>query len=220
MQKRIDRQTAALRSAEEKLRLAEQRIEEINKSSPVQEDKAPNMDDYDTVEEYTEAMAEYRADKIVKDKLKAEREAELQKAQQAKFEQMTKSFEEREASFRAENPEYKSNQENFEYNFNMINSQGKTPATQTIAQVLMERNSAPALINELGRNEDLLHELSSMSPVEAVFKLAELERDISSRKKVKREEVPPPVKSVNGTGKGKKSVSNMNVDEAMKWFNS
>lgn len=217
MQKRIDRKTAIEKQQQEQIEELRQKIESL---TPQEVDTTPKEEDFNTFEEWQDAVVEHKANERLKakelelqQKRLAEKQAEANRA-------MSKRFEEAEIAFKAEHPEYDDNAVKFmEVADDIQRSKGNNPTIQAIGQVLREVDGAPALINHLGQNEDLAYEIAELSPVNAAFKLFELKQSLVRSSEPEKAK-PAPVKALKGTGKPSKAVKDLDAKGVLNWVNN
>lgn len=218
LEKRLHRKTAIEKQQAEELEALRKEVESLR---PKQIDDAPKEDDYSTYEEWQDAVVEHKANKLLKEKeLKAKQE-QFQRKQQEMHMKAQKEFEDQELKFKADNPDYETNAKSFmDTAVDIQKSKGQSPTLDAIGQVLSQVDGAPALINHLGQNEDLAYELADMTPVNAAFKLFELRNELLNVAPKEEPIKPAPVKTLKGSGKTNKSLSDQDGKGVLAWVNS
>ena len=210
MQKRIDRQTAANRQRDEEISQLRKQIEGMN----VPQDDSPKEEDFASYEEYMKAVGKHEAKKELeaqqREQLEAQRAAKEQEARAAK----EKQYNERVEAFKAEKPDYAEKESLVEEVVGEAMRNGVTPTIQLMAEAVLESEAGARIVYELGENPDLLENLLTMSPYQAVRELVKLEGkpvDI-----VKEKPLPKPIKNNSGSTKAQKSVTRMSSEEFKK----
>lgn len=210
-QKRIDSLTYNVKLKEEE---AQKLAAELQKYKP-SEDAEPNENDFDTFEAYQEAVTEFRVDKKIKEIEEAARRQEYERKQAEVQQAAQKRFETMEADFRKDTPEYDTNAKALmQRTAEIVAVKGQ--GNQTLAvmgNVLREIDGAPAIINHLGANPDMLDSLVDMSPVNAAFELFKIKQTLDSAPKKQAGSLPQPVTPVKSTGKTVKDLKSGSVLE-------
>jgi len=219
-QKRIDRKTAAEKQALEERQKLQSELEELRRVAPTIDD-APKEEDFDSFDDFVEAKAKHQAEKIVQERIREQKEAELRLSQQREYESNIKDFQEKEQAFRAENPDYDKNSEMFAEQVEYL--QKAYPNNQSLVyarEMLLSSDVSPAIINELGTNPDIAEEWASMKPVQVAREVFKLEMRLSEAKREEETPLPKPVKTVKGSTTPKRSLDKMDASELMKWVKS
>jgi len=210
MQKRIDRQTATNRQREEEIAELRKQIEGLN----VPKDDSPKEEEFDIYEDYLKAVGKHEAKKELeaqqREQLEAQRVAKEQEARAAK----EKQYSERVEAYKAEKPDYAEKEALVEEIVGDAMRNGVTPTIKLMAEAVLESEAGARIIYELGENPDLLENLLTMSPYEAVRELVKLEgRPVDI---VKEKQLPKPIKNNSGSTKSQKSVKRMSSEEFKK----
>lgn len=210
-QKRIDRLTYEARSKEEELRKYQSELDQYKPK----EDLPPSEDNFDTYEEWQDAVIEFKANQKLKQIESETRQRQMQQKQQEAIEAGRKRFEAMESEFKQSNPEYDLNAKKFmDISQEVVATKGNNPTVQAIGQVLTEIDAAPALINHLGQNEELVFELANKTPVQAAFELFKISQSLTETKQINKT-LPEPVKPVSATGKTTKSLKELSGAELL-----
>lgn len=214
MQKRIDRQTAAFRSQEERLRQLESQLTEMTAKAPKADD-APKQDDYKTYEEWEDATLEYKANKRVQERLKAEKEKELQTAQQRQQQEVRRVFEEKEKAFRTTAPDYDRVAQEAVTELNTLAQSGVNIAS--LRDMVMSFDNPPEILYQLGKEPNLIEELVNMQPTKAMRELVKLEIALKGTAKAEPKRAPEPIESIGSKAGGVKSLTQMSAKEISAW---
>lgn len=223
LQRKVDRQTAAYNDLQS--RLQRERQEAQNKAQEAVSEIAeePKMDDFDSFDEYKDALVEWETEKRVKQREAeaAQKQAE-QKAQEL-LQERTQRVMQQEAEFIQNNPDYESAKTEFT---NFTQMAKVNPHVEAAVVEQAHRGNVPELINYFGANngENIgeLERISKLSPVEAAIEIYKIQESLKSVEAPKKEVKPKP-KPVNApksnTG-GKKPLEKQSGSEILKWVNS
>lgn len=214
MQKRIDRQTAAFRAQEERLRQLEGQLTEMAAKAPKVDD-APKQDDYKTYEEWEDATLDYKANKRVQERLKTEKEKELQAAQQKQQQETRRVFEEKENAFRSTAPDYDRVAQEAVTELNTLAQSGVN--ITGLRDMVMSFDNPPEMLYQLGLNPNLIEELVNMQPTKAMRELVKLEIATKGTAKPEPKRAPSPIESLGSKAGGSKSLSQMSAKEISDW---
>lgn len=210
-QKRFDRKTAANRQLQEELDSANKRLAEFEKSSRNPEDNAPKEEDFDSWDEYQDAVIQHRAETLLQQKEQERLQAEQQAKQVQMYEAQQKQYNERVEAFKATKPDFHDKETVVEEIVADAMRNGVTPAIEMLTQAVLQSENSARIVYELGENPEVLENMLNMTPYEAVRELVKLESkpvDI-----VKEKTLPKPIKNNSGTTKTNKSIKNMSSDE-------
>ena len=214
MQKRIDRQTAAFKAQEERLRQLESQLTEMAAKAP-KTDNAPKQDDYRTYEEWEEATLEYKANQRVQERLKSEKEKELQAAQQKQQQEVRRAFEEKEKAFRTTTPDYDRVAQDAVTELNTLAQSGAD--ITGLRDMVMSFDNPPEMLYQLGLNPSLIEELVNMQPAKAMRELVKLEIANKGTARPEPKRAPSPIESLGSKAGGSKSLSQMSAKEISDW---
>lgn len=206
---KIEKQRAALSQANAKIQEMQQQLAQTLK---VEAPLEPSIDDFETHEDYVEAVSDFKADLKFSQKQEAAKQAELQQRQADLLTEQKKQFDTSEQEYRAANPDYdraKTELQDF-----LVT----TPIDGAIGDAIYEAASfvgVPNVIDYFGGNggENLaeFEKLSKMSPVGAAYEIFKLGQKLSGVKPEKSKPLPKPVKTVSGSGSSKKDLSQGDV---------
>lgn len=194
-------------------------LREAQEATKVDNSGEPQEDDFESMDDYIQAKADWTANEKFKElETKRVQELELQQ-QQYKMAEAKKKFDEAEAKYRVDVPDYDKVIEVFNQT---VGFHQETPTLQSASKALMEAENVPALGYHLGNNPSKIDEILSMTPDKAYRAVVKLEVELSTAntpKKVTRKPNSPP-NPIKGNGKASKGLDNMNPDELMSWVNS
>ena len=219
MQKRIDRQTARTKRMEEELAQARAEVEKFKtQDAPKQEaeDGKPREEDFDSLDEWINATAEWKAETLAEKRLSEAKQKQLQEAQQKEFELRQAQFNERINAFKADFPDYPERELLFSETVEDLQDKyGASPTLSVLGDYIQQSDVAPSLIYELGSNPELAHDLAGMQPMQALEELVKLKLSVQNRKPEKASEKPKPIKPLNSTGRSTKKLDDMSPSELM-----
>lgn len=196
VQKRINRITAEKKTAQSETARLRQELEELRAQvAASKEVKPPKEDDFDSHEEFQQAVMEHKAEKIVAKKLEEKQVAELQRAEQRAFKE---AADRTLANGEAEFTDYKDVVVDLAESL----AEWSNPAREVLGETILGMEGGHKLAYHLGKNQQLRDELKSMKPVQIVAQLgkllAVLEGSVPQEKKITN--APPPIKKVGSEG--------------------
>lgn len=219
MQKRIDRQTAKYKRMEEEHQKAQAEIETLRSTqeqNAPENDGQPQEEDFDTVDEWLEAQSDWRAEQKFNNRIKEQEELKLEQAHQREFEARQTQFNERINEFKADFPDYSEREVLFNDTVeDLVEKHGNSATLQVLSDYIMQSESAPSIIYELGENADLASDLAVMKPMQALEEIVKLKLSVQNRKPEKAKSNPKPIKPLNSTGRSSKTLDDMSPDELM-----
>lgn len=204
--KRIGELTGQLREQERRNAALEQRLAEVEKRSAPPPAERPKKEDFDTEEAYEDALLDWRDERR-----KAEESVKEQKASQTSqrnqdIQKLQQSFEQKEAAFKAKNPDYDDVWPDF-----------IIPPSETgkaVGQFIAAHEMGPDLIYKLGKDIDLAGSLFAMPPEYAVRKLESIAGSLKAPPQTQTK-LPDPPSSLKGTPATGKSLDRMSGDEIL-----
>lgn len=181
---RIQELAAKRREAEAKAEAAERKAAELEaqvqalraQAKPLEADARPVRSAFATDEDYTDAVAEWKAKRVI-----AERE--LQQAQarmEAEQAEIAERWSKRQAAFMKVVPDYAE-----------IISASEVSVPNHIHEAMLESEQGPQVAMYLALNPEEAKKLSTMKPVSAIKRFRDLERDLAG---IEAEETPAPEK--------------------------
>jgi len=221
-QKAIDRKTAAYTALQRAHEKQQQELQAMQEKIQSQEpEKEPSIDDFETHDDYVNALTEYRANKLVKAK-----ESELIEAQQqAKAKELAdaraKIMLEKETEYLEINPKYPASKAEFGAFISTANIRPDVEA----AIVGQAFKGNPAHIIDYfgsnnGENIGQLEEIASMSAPDAAIEIYKIQQSLTTPAPKENKPPPAPVNKPRGKGAVSKSVDKMDGSDVLKWVNS
>mgnify|MGYP000035123058 CR=1 FL=1 len=195
-----ERTTATLQAANQDLLT---RIEALEhpESKPGEE---PQIDEYETEEEYLEACVEYKADQKI-----AERDTAAQIEQEEKDREGPEAAaEERQAAFKTELEKGIKKFNDFEEVIEDLNITGD------MIQILETLPNIPEMVYALGNDSDKVAKLVDMPFLQAAYVMKEISDELTKQKSTK---APAPIKPVSTSGGAIKSLESMSQAEYNKY---
>lgn len=225
-QKAIDRRTAALstlqKKFEEERQQREQLMQRIEQAEPKKE---PDIDDFDTHEEYVDAVANFRAEQKVAEQQKQmlKQQEEMQKAQIMQERQSVRA--EQEAEYMKENPLYRASVSEVDSYLRML--EVRNDVQDAVIDQIYSGN-VPAVIDYFGSNNgEHLDELGKISKMPAhkaaveIYKIQQkLEAGLATSKTDPEKPDVKPVKVERGNTKSRKSLDKQSPKEILDWVKS
>jgi hypothetical protein len=212
MQKRIDRQTAASKAQQERIRQLEQERIELEAKAPKADD-TPKQEDFDDYDEWQKAIIEHQAKLKANEIIKADKDKQLKAAQEQQAAEMRRVFDEKEKAFRSTTPDYdRVAGEAVEAIVALANT-GVDVAP--LRNIVMQFDNPPEMIYQLGKDSTLVETLATMPPLKMMRELVKLELALEGTAK-EPAKVPEPIKSVGGSGKSK-DIAQQSPKDVLAW---
>lgn len=206
VQKRIDKEVWRARQAEQKAAELEERLAALEKLSAPKPAEKPKLEDFDTQEEYVEALTDWKLEQRLSEREQKRDEADQTTKAKAKVEELQKAFSTREEEFRAKTPDYDDVWPNFIV--------PKTSTGVAVANFVAGSEYGPELIYKLGKDVDLAGTLFAMPPEYAVRKLESLAGSLKAPPS-QPQKLPDPPKALKGTPATGKSLDRMTPAEIL-----
>lgn len=161
---------------------------------PPKEDELvkPKADDFDTYDEYYEALADYKAEKKVRDILKKQEEKDKQKKTANETIEAIKQFKER-AEKTAEKYE----------DFDEVITDEETPYNEAMKQAVFNSEIGPEIAYYLGKHKEEAMKIAKMPVLKSVMEMGKLEDRLFASLKGKPKKpsnAPVPIKPIKGSG--------------------
>lgn len=212
-QRKIDRQTAAYRKLQETYENQRKEIEQLKQSIKPAEKQEPNIDDYETHEDYVNAVVEYRTEATMREAqekmLREQEQLQLQKITQERL-SLRQS---QEAEYLKENPMYKASSQEVD---DFIRGLNVHPNVADAVIEQMYDGNVPQVIDYFGSNNgenlEKLRDISQMSPAKAAVEIYKLQERLKASPVEKKEKTTPkPIEEKKGGGAPKKDLSQGDV---------
>lgn len=213
-QKKIDRQTAAYNDMQRALEKERQERQEALTTTA--ETTEPSIDDFNTHQEYVEAVSNWKAEKIVQEKQDEFSKQQEQQKMQALSMERAKIANEQETEYLKVNPRYKASKSEFE---GFISTAKVDPQVESAIVQMAYKGDVPSLIDYFGSNNgeriDELESIIKLSSAEAAVEIYKIQQKLVTPKKEDKKPLPKPVKAAPAS-KSSKSIDKMSGDEFMK----
>ena len=214
-QRKIDRQRKAL-SAENKTRAElTARIREYEQRVTKDEQQGePNIDDYDTVEDYDNAKKEFLTKKIKNDLEREFLQKESHRQQTQKLQDMEMKFQKDEAEIKQLYPDYDDAADEFKASIQSM--QIPNDVRMTVLETAHREGNAAQLIHYFGANGGAnIHEfeaIAQMSPTQAAVEVYKISQKLTRpNAPTPKTPLPKPPQRATGTGKIGKNLHDGDV---------
>lgn len=209
-EKAIHRKTAALHEANRKIRELQSELQKFAQSKE-SEKPEPNIDDFETHDEYVNAVADYRAEQRVKQKEQEFKMRQMQEAQQKQVQERLAMRQKQEAEYITDNPQYEASSKE------VADYLGTMQVSDDVANAVLDQvysGNVPAIIDYFGKNngENLskLDEIMRMPAHMAAVEVYKLQQAIGKPEKKAEKPLPKPVKTKPSNAGGKKYIDDSN----------
>ena len=162
----------------------------------------PRWEDFDSDEEYQEALIEHKIDKrerAAQEKQEREREAEAKQQAESAFRERVLTTNE---SGQAKYDDYQ----------DVISSFPPGVMNRDLAETVIETDSPEDVAYHFGKNPSEAERISRLSPVKKAIELGKLETRLALSKN-KTTQAPPPIKPIKGTEKPEIDPDSLSTDE-------
>jgi hypothetical protein len=208
--KKLDRKDAEIAALHDRLsKLENPKKDETEK---VVELKKPSKDDFETVDQYLEALSEYNAEKKLQAFKKEIADKETKGKVESAFAEKQKTYNEKAEAYSKENPDF---QKDLKKDFDE-HGKGLT-FSPLVNEFLLESDVSPALIHEFAKDRELLEKINGMSQVQASRELVKLEQGLTKPKITTKTTTtaPRPISPSNGKGSivPKKDINDPNLTQ-------
>ncbi len=199
-----ERQANKARAAAE---AATAKLEEAQKKSG---NEKPKEDDFDTQEEYIEALTGFKAKQAILEYDANRKQEDAEASKRRVGEESVKDWNYRKEKAMEQYADFTENE-------NMIQKVLVHYGNPIMAQTIIDSEKGIALVQHLGRNIDELERIARMSPISTVKELARLEDKIGKKTVKKLTTAPNPIKPVGGgSGPVSKDYAKMSTADFMK----
>ncbi len=182
-------------------------IAEFAKSKTPQDSQKPTIDDYQTYDDYVEALTEYKASEILSKRdseAAAKRENEELATKQREVEQ---SWEDKIDSL----------DENYDDFDEVMGKYQTTLFRNDLIQAVRESDLGPQVQYHLAKNPDLLNKLNSktISPFAIYKEIAKIESQLLSKPAVRVSKSSEPITPVKGSSRSSVNLATLDTDSYM-----
>lgn len=212
VQKRIDRLTQEkyrLRAELEFLRSQQPQPQQAQPAQQAQQpSQAPKLEQYNSIEEYLDALADHKASQKF-DHLAKEREAKESQTRQQKevaklHEGYTKQTEQARQAYE---------------DFDDVVQDPDLPISQAMAEAIMRSSNGADVAYYLGKNPDQAARIASLDPFSAAVEIGRIAATVVRPQPRKTSNAPPPIQPVGARATPVTDPDKMSADEWMKWRN-
>lgn len=227
-QKRIDELTRNWRQEQREkaqlLELLRQREQEAKPAVQPQAQAAtkPQPNQYQTTEEFLEALADWKAESKIQDWDRKRRTEAEENAKRESEQKRKQTFAEREAKARAKYEDY-----------DLVALGDETPITELMAKVIYASDLGPEIAYFIGKNPDKGQQIAQMTdPAQVALAIGRIEAqveaaatpppapEVPAAPKAAPTAAPPPPKTLSGSAPAQKNPEQMTTKEWMDWRNS
>lgn len=212
-QERVNEITRARREAERERDYLRQQMAQFQAQQPPQytrpqsTDRPPSLQEFATVEEWGQAIAEYSAHQALS---RAEQTFQ-QRDQYHTQQQIAQQFQAKEATFAATTPDYLDR---------VAELTSSVPLPGELLMAISQSDHGPAVAYHLAQHLDVADRLARMHPVAAAVEIGRIEARLSAPQTKPVSKAPNPAPSLAGSSTVNKAPDDMSVNEWMAWRNS
>lgn len=167
----------------------------------------PKANDFETTEEYFEALAEWKADQKLSAYKTEQREQELK----AQAQQQGKSFQSKVQEFKAQHEDFD----------DLMEEVDDIPMSIAVQEILLASENGPELMYELAKNREEYERICKLPPLAAAREMGKFEASLKrSSEELPPKKVakagPPPINPVGsgGSGGAKKSIFDPHLSQS------
>lgn len=205
-QERVNEITRARREAERQRDFYRQQLESMQTQpqqhyQPQSNDRPPSLQDFQTVEDWGAAIADYSARQAL---TQAEQRFQ-QRDQQYTQHQLAQQFQQKEAAYAASVPDYMERVEELA---------SSVPMPNELLMAISQSDHGPAIAYHLAQHLDVADRLARMNPVAAAVEIGRIEARISAPKPNKPvTQAPAPVPTLGGSSVVGKDLGAMSYED-------
>ncbi len=220
---KTSRQKAANRQLQKQYEDTQAELQKLKTAKPLQK---PVLEDFKTMEEYQDALADHKAEEKFREKQEKEAEQRMNESQQARLAEQRTSFLGKEAEVIKADPEYHANTAVVQEFIDLLpkNQNGviEDPGYRAFCEFIATgAENGPALLNHLGKNPDKIESLFGKPAAWITKKLAQYEKEIEAKPKIpEKQPLPRPPTGIKGSSRAEKSVEDMSADDLLKSIRS
>lgn len=208
-QRRIAKMTAKNKELEAELeRLKrESSRDDTEKVEKKPEEGKPKSDDYESYEDYLDALADWKAEQKFEAKFKEYTQKQNQEKIQNEHHQKIENYNQKQAEFAETHDDY----------FDVIESVDDVPVSPALMQAIVD--NGPELAYELAKNRDEMERINSLPPSQLWMELGMIKARLTKPQKEKKTtKAPTPIAPVKSKGgKVQKDPEDMTQKEYEAW---
>jgi hypothetical protein len=204
-----DQEIGFLRSELERARVAGAKEPEKVAEKTVKEDGKPSKDQFETHDEYVEALADWKVDQ----RLKAEKAAAIENQVKSEGQKRLETHAGRVQEFVKSHPDFQE----------VIQDLDDGPKVSlTVQEVILNSDNGPELMYQLAKNRKEFERINALPAIQAARELGKFEsrfaKPSEEKPQPKTTKAPPPVKPVGArSGSASKDPGEMDFDEYKAW---
>lgn len=185
--------------------------EQPQEAPKAKSDAPPKSDDFDSYDEYIDALTDYKTQKAIESQMQGARErrqqAQVQQQEQARVQSIQKTIADGRGKYD---------------DFDAVALSGTSPITDYMASAIAESDIGADLAYYLGKNPDQAQQIAEMSPTASIRAIGKLEAKVEAQLVQSKEKsnAPAPIKPVSKGAKANVDPDSMSIDEWMKWRQS
>lgn len=174
--------------------------------------KKPKADDFDTHEEYVEALTDWKLE-----------QKEVERERLAKEKSAKDDYQKQVESFQSKVKDFEKDHDDFQ---DVMSEVDDIPLSFSLQDAILTSDIGPAIMYELAKNREELERISALGPVQAAREIGKIEARLSSIQKQEtaqktktKTKAPPPISPLSGSNSGslQKRPDEMSGDEYLKW---
>lgn len=211
VQKRIDRLTrekyqlqARLEMLERVQQAPQQQSRQVEQAA--QQSTAPKLEQYQSIEEYLDALADFKAaqkaDKVFKEREASERMTQQQREQAKLHDGYAKQTEQARQSYE---------------DFDDVVENPDLPITQAMAEAIMRSQNGADVAYYLGKNPTEAARLANLDPFSAAVEIGRIAATVVRPQPRKATSAPPPIQPVGTRATPVSDPEKMSTEEWLKW---
>lgn len=219
-ERRIARKTAAYSTLQKSNEDLQRQLQEIQQTAkPVETPTDPVIDDFETFEEYQEAVVKHRTELGVKEALNTQQTTKANELKLQAQKQRHDLVQKQEHDFLQVNPDYSDSRD--EFVTHTANLRIDPQVENAMIEVALEAGAMADVISYFGENggERLVEfdEISKLSPWKAAIKIDKIVNSLKAVKSTveKKKPLPKPIKKVSGSGIARKPTNKMSGKELL-----
>lgn len=216
-QKKINRQTASNHGHLKKIEELNAKLQELETKAPSEQvSKEPDINDFESFDDYQEAVVEYRVEQKTKETQAKSKEQEQLRIHNEKMQERRKAIETNEAEYSKANPAYKNARQEF---VEFTSTAKLNPNVENaMIDVAMREGNFAEVINYFGENGgdklDEFMEIAKLTPVEAGIKIYDICKQLKGKPAPeKKKPIPKPASKVSGKGRAVNDLDNLKPDD-------
>lgn len=204
-QERVNEITRARREAERRAQFLEQQLAQLQQTQPQRQapqsnERPPSLQEFQTVEEWGEAIADYSA----RQALSRAEQTFQQRDQYQSQQQIAQQFQAKEAAYASTVPDYMDRVSELTSSIALPNE---------VLMAISQSDHGPAVAYHLAQHLDVADRLSRMHPVAAAVEIGRIEARLSAPKPKPVTQAPAPVPTLSGSSVAGKDLSAMSYED-------